>query len=284
MNRNILLILIIGTLFFGCTSESPQVGSPATGGDGMDDVTSPPTSGGAEDGGEESDAEDDDSTHTGDDDSDTIEHTSEDIDSDHETNLQSADVLMLGRSVTYHWMEDYMSLVWTCFDEDCYDGTIMGEYQGYDFIYHELDYPPEITDSAVEALDTYDSDVVFFKLCFVDFEPDESGYLLQRNKDIIETIYDEVVTKRNRKLIVGNALPMVSEYNDPLLVSDHKAYNSWLADFATSHDGIEVMDFYGEVAASDGSLKSEYAVASDDSHWNNQAYVAVTPDFLELLN
>ncbi|MBU1681693.1 hypothetical protein KKE38_02650, partial [Candidatus Micrarchaeota archaeon] len=95
---------------------------------------------------------------------------------------------------------------------------------------------------------------------------------------------DEVVTKRNRKLIVGNALPMVSEYNDPLLVSDHKAYNAWLADFAASHDGIEVMDFYGEVAASDGSLKSEYAVASDDSHWNNKAYAAVTPDFLELLN
>ncbi len=276
MNYNILLILIIGTLFLGCTT-SPQADSPATGGQETDNMTPP-------DGGSETtdpvEETYDDSTHA--EDNDTEGHISED--NDLENDLQSADVLMLGRSVTYYWMEDYMGLEWTCFDDDCYDGTVMGHYQGHDFIYHELDYPPEITNSAVEALDTYDSDVVFFKLCFVDFEPDESGYLLERNKGYIETMYDEVVTKRNRKLIVGNALPMVPEYNDPLLVSDHRDYNAWLNDFAASRDGIEVMDFYGTVAASDGSLKSGYEANPGDSHWSRDAYAAVTPDFLELLN
>jgi len=279
MNRNILLILIIGTLFFGCVSESPQA-EPAADEAETGDVTSEATGNGSE----TTDSVEDGSTHTEEDSYDIEEHVSEDDVSEHEIDLQSADVLMLGRSVTYYWMQDYMGLKWKCFDEDCYNGTIAGESHGYYFIYHELDYPPDITKSAAEALDRYDSEVVFFKLCFVDFEPDESGYLLERNKGYVETVYDEVVTKRNRKLIVGNALPMVPEYNDPLLVSDHKAYNAWLDSFAASHDGIEVMDFYGTVAASDGSLKSGYEANPGDSHWSRDAYEAVTPEFLELLN
>ncbi len=196
-------------------------------------------------------------------------------------------VLMLGRSVTYAWMEDYMGIPWECFDEECGEGTLAGPYHGHNFVYTEIDPPPGVVASAVNGLDNYygeDAGYVFFKLCFVDFEPDESGELLERNKRVVQDIYHEVVVVREKKLIIGNALPMVEMHNDPLIVSDHLAYNAWLEDFAAADDNVKVLDLYGTLSDSNGALKSEYAVSESDSHLNHEAYAQITPQLMALLD
>ncbi|MBD3210419.1 hypothetical protein GF318_03485 [Candidatus Micrarchaeota archaeon] len=196
---------------------------------------------------------------------------------------QDADVLVLGRSVAYGWLDGYMGLPWECFDEECHNGTLAGEYRGYHFTYHELDIPPAIADSAGDGMDRYGAETVFFKLCFADFEPDESGANAERNKGYVQEVYEDAVAGRNRKLIVGNALPKVSEQTDSALVSNHKVYNAWLDDFAATREGIGVLDLYGILADGNGSLKAEYALGPHDSHLSNEAYAAITPEFLELL-
>jgi len=193
-------------------------------------------------------------------------------------------VLMLGRSVTRNWM-DYLGAEYVCDDPDCNSATHRANLSGYQLINVELSSPPDIADSAISAVDTYgnEADTVFFKLCFVDFESDESGSNLAANEGYVQKVYDEIVTKRHKKLIMGNALPKVKGETDSALVANHKAYNAWLNNFASTHSDIKVLDLYGTVSESDGSLKSSYAVDSEDSHLNSAAYAQITPKFLSLL-
>ncbi|MBD3398083.1 hypothetical protein GF412_05840 [Candidatus Micrarchaeota archaeon] len=278
MYRNLLLVLFVGILLFGCPSNEeispaneagegafpedgqaePKVAEPDVPTEDTDESESPPP--------EEVPAEPD------------IPDTSV-------SPGDGKSILLLGRSVTYYWTE-YMGLEWTCDDEECITGSPRGEYNGYNFIYYELDYPPEIGNSAGVGMDTYGSDagIVFFKLCFADFEPDESGELLARNKRMVEDAYEEIVTKRGKTMIVGNALPMVAQYTEPVLVSDHLAYNSWLDDFASTHEDIYVLDLYGILVDSDGALKPEYAVSSEDSHLTTAAYEEITPEFFAVVS
>jgi len=193
-------------------------------------------------------------------------------------------VLMLGRSVTNGWME-YFGAEYVCADEECSIGTYEANYSGYRIIYYEMETPPQIIASAIGGLDEYGNmaETVFFKLCFDDFESDESGDNLKRNEGYVESIYNEVVVKRNKTLIVGNALPKVSEYTDQELVSNHRAYNQWLDGFARTHKDMEVLDLYGILSEPDGSLKSPYSLDQYDSHLNNAAYSQISPKFLDLL-
>jgi len=193
-------------------------------------------------------------------------------------------VLILGRSVAGAWME-YLGADYVCDDEPCETGTYQVDYSGYTFIYSELEVPPDIDDSAARAVDRYgkDADTVFFKLCFADFESDPYGDNLRDNEGYVQNVYDEIVTKRGKRLIVGNALPMVAEYTDQDLVSNHRAYNQWLDSFAASDDDVEVLDLYGMLADSGGSLRSDYALDAYDSHLNDAAYAEITPEFIRLL-
>ncbi len=276
MYRNLVLLLLVGLLLFGCPSTTKEGSSPPVEVDEQtfpteEHTETPETFEPLEEESAEAEPLEEDSTEP-----DTPD-----------TTVSSGDeksILLLGRSVTFYWTE-YMTLEWTCDDEECTTGSPRGEYEDYDFIYYELDYPPEIANSAGIGVDTYGSDAkfVFFKLCFVDFEPDESGELLARNKRMVEAAYTEIVTKRGKIMVVGNALPMVAQYTEPMLVSDHLAYNSYLDEFASTHEDIYVLDLYGILADSNGALKPEYAVSSEDSHLTNAAYDEITPEFFAII-
>lgn len=258
MNRVFTFILIAG-LLFGCTAETQdaQPEQPSVPADEIPDAVQ-------------------DETPEANDEAPGV--------SEPPSAAQSADVLLLGRSVAYGWTE-YMGLPWECDDEECATGSPRGEYGGHYFIYYELDYPPEIAQSAADGVDFYgqDAETVFFKFCFVDFAADDTLQNAKDNEGLVEDVYQYVVVDRGKKLIVGNALPQVAADTEPALVSNHKEFNSWLDNFAATHEDVEVLDLYGMLSAPDGSLKAEYAVDAHDSHLNTAGYDAITPEFLELL-
>jgi hypothetical protein len=198
--------------------------------------------------------------------------------------VKSRNVLMLGRSVTNGWM-NHLKGEWLCLDEKCDYYVYKANYSGYMFIYYELSSPPDIVATAIDGLNTYgnNADTVFFKLCFVDFEADSSGENFKRNTGYVESIYNEVVVKRNKKLIVGNALPMVSQYTDNELVSAHKKYNQWLNSFESSHAGVKVLNLYGILADANGNLKKNYALDQYDSHLKDVAYTEITSEFMKVI-
>jgi hypothetical protein len=183
------------------------------------------------------------------------------------------EVLLLGRSVAYGWSE-YMGLEWQ------EDESYLGEYDGKTIRYLAMDYPPDIDDSAIRAIGTYDPDIVFFKLCFVDFGS-EYGDMLADDKQYIQNVYNEAVVNRHKKLIVGNALPQVSRDTTPGLKQNHQEYDRWLNEFASTHEGVYVLDLYGLLADGNGALKAGYASSGDDSHPNSAGYAKITPVLMD---
>jgi hypothetical protein len=281
--RELILLVFFGLLMFGCTA--PAVGSvpDAVGNDTVgaeaipDEVDSDSKE--AEDS-EEGNEDDPGSPGQGD---------GNKAPGSGETAIESASsektkVLLLGRSVAYHWTE-YMGLEWTCDDENCATGSPRGEYDDYYFTYYELDYPPMIADSAAAGVNMYgqDAEIVFFKFCFVDFVPDHDMQNADDNIELTVDVYQEVVVEQGKKLIIGTALPKVSAHTEPALIGNHEKYNEWLEGFAASHDDIYVLDLNGMLADSDGSLMDDYQVNPEDSHLNSNGYARITPEFLDLL-
>lgn len=266
----IMILIVIGLLVFGCTGDTAPPGQPG--------------------------AQENLSQHSGTQDTTEVNDTAaatppgdvtrpQDVMPPTTGGTGSRTVLILGRSVAGAWME-YLGADYVCDDEACDTGTYQVDHGGYTFIYAELDTPPDIDDSALRAVDRYgqDANTVFFKLCFADFESDPYGGNLADNKGYVQNVYGGIVTQRHKKLIVGNALPMVAEYTDNDLVSNHRAYNQWLTSFAASHVDIEVLDLYGMLSDSSGNLKSQYPLDAYDSHLNDAAYAKITPGFMELLD
>ncbi len=179
------------------------------------------------------------------------------------------EVLLLGRSVAYGWSE-YMGLEWQ------EDESYLGRYDGKTIRYVAMDYPPDIDDSAIRAIDAYDPDVVFFKLCFVDFGS-EYGDMLADDEQYVENVYQEAVVNRHKKLIVGNALPQVARDTTVGLKQNHQEYDRWLSEFASTHEGVYVLDLHGLLSDGSGSLKAGYATSYEDSHPNSAGYAAITP-------
>ncbi|MEW6721818.1 MAG: SGNH/GDSL hydrolase family protein [Candidatus Micrarchaeota archaeon] len=184
-------------------------------------------------------------------------------------------ILILGRSVSYGWAS-FMGLEWQ------EDESYRGEYGGHDITYREVASPPDIAYSAADAMGEHDSDIVFFKLCFVDFG-EGYGDRLGEDKGYVEEVYREAVERRGRRLIVGNALPQVRMHSTEGMERNHEEFNEWLDSFAASHEGISVLDLHGMLADGDGSLNPAYAVAPDDSHLNDAAYAKITPEFFEIV-
>jgi hypothetical protein len=160
------------------------------------------------------------------------------------------------------------------------DESYLGTYQGKKIRYYQLSTPPDIADSAITAISTYDSDIVFFKLCFADFNGEQDN--LVENKRYVEEIYSEVVTKKHKKLIIGNALPQIAQDTTSEIKQEHQAYNSWLSNFAATHQHAQILDLYGMLSNSNGALKPEYAVG--DSHLNDNAYAKITPALIQAIN
>ncbi|MFH1393866.1 MAG: hypothetical protein ABII71_04315 [Candidatus Micrarchaeota archaeon] len=271
MTKTILLLLVFGLLFFGCTappetSAPEQVEAPAGPG-------SPHPEPGVSPEPEPETAPEPEVPPEAPEDGTLIP-----------AHPQGTQVLMTGRSVAYYWTE-YMGLEWTCDDEECATGSPRGNYDDYYFIYYELEYPPDIARSAADAVDMYggDAEVVFFKFCFVDFAADDSLQNAYDNEGLIEDVYQYVVVERGKKLIIGNALPQVRAHTEPALVANHREFNAWLDNFAATHGNVQVLDLNGMLTDSSGNLMSEYAVSADDSHLNSNGYARITPEFLELI-
>lgn len=229
----------------GTVGEGTQGGASDTGGTGPDDSVS------GNDGGDSSDVSDS---------------------SDSPDSKGKTEVLMLGRSVAYGWSE-YMGLEWQ--EDESYYGT----YEGKKIRYLHMDYPPDIDDSAIRAIRTYDPDIVFFKLCFVDFST-EYGDMLAEDKEYVENVYREAVMNRHKRLIVGNALPQVSRDTTSGLKQNHQEYDRWLDEFASTHANVSVLDLHGMLSDGSGALRSDYASSYEDSHPNRAGYARITPAFM----
>lgn len=194
--------------------------------------------------------------------------------SDEDGTVSDAEVYMLGRSVMEGWMTHWG-----------YDWSGPVDVEGHSLDYRVLEEPDGIAGSAGQYIaEAPEGSVVFFKFCFVDFsagDPTEERAILDRNEGYVRQVA-AAARDAGVKLIVGNALPQVASATTPGLVRQHRAYNAWLDDVAED-EGFDVYDFYGVLAGSDGALKSEYAVSSDDSHLNDEAYSKLDESFLPLL-
>jgi sugar phosphate isomerase/epimerase len=188
---------------------------------------------------------------------------------------------MCGRSVLAGWFEHWG---WD------YDPAHPVHFAGFELVYHEMDTPPGILDTAREAIREVSREgggALFFKLCFADFaggDEDTARSNLEDNKRIVRAVADAALGE-GLLLILGNALPMVREYTDEWLTWSHREYNRFLAELAAAHPGrIAILDLYGTLAAPGGWLRPEYALDPYDSHLNDAAYAALDPVLARVLD
>lgn len=186
--------------------------------------------------------------------------------------------MMLGRSVMGGWFTHWTGDTSRPYDKD-----------GFSLYYREIDGPDGIIDSVKSRVDedAGKASIIFFKLCFVDFNGDDRDSArsnLERNESYVKRAFDIVVTQGGKKLVIGNALPQVKSATSDDLVWNHREYNKWLDDFAASHAGaVWIFNEYGVLADGNGFLKSGYETASDDSHPNDAGYAAMDGPLFELL-
>ena len=189
--------------------------------------------------------------------------------------LNFADVYMMGRSVMGGWFSHW--------------GADPFTHGRFTLSYHELESPPDIVARAERIIDSIavgQNPVVFFKLCFVDYEGGDSATAqanLDRNLGYVQQVYDHCVTGRSLRLVLGNALPLVVRYHDTWLTWNHRQYNQKLTEFAAAHTNIKVFDLYSVLSDTNGDLLSNYATSSDDSHPNDAGYSALDGPFFAFL-
>ena len=186
-------------------------------------------------------------------------------------------IWMMGRSTMAGWFSHWGS-----------DGSTEVKNGRFVLGYKEVEPPPQIVNSVRNYLAAATRrPMVFFKLCFVDFEggsQEAAVANLQRNKTYVRRAYRVVVTRYHKRLIIGNALPKVAAETDAWLVWNHQQYNAWLSDFAAAHPGqVYIFDQYDILADDDGNLRADFASAVDDSHPNDAGYTAMDAVFFPFL-
>ncbi len=184
-----------------------------------------------------------------------------------DTAVTGAGLIMMGRSVMGGWFSHW--------------GGSPFEQGRFWLRYHEVRPPPDIVASAFTFLDTLvfiEPPVVFFKLCFVDFEGGDSASAqanLARNVGYVRSVY-ATARQYHFKMAVGNALPQLANATDPWLVWNHRQYNQRLLDLAAQHaDSLAVFDMYSVLSDAAGNLRPDYATGPDDSHPNDAGYTAL---------
>ena len=198
-----------------------------------------------------------------------------------ETGVRGSEVVhMCGRSVLGGWF-DYWG--WD------YDPENPVRFGSRCLVYHEMEVPPEIVDSARDAAReaAEGGGDMFFKLCFDDFTGgDEPGARenLRSNREIVREVVENAVEDKGLTLILGNALPKVREYTDEWLVWNQREYNRFLDELAREYgERVVVLDLYGVLAASGGWLRPEYTDDPYDSHLNADAYRALDGELSKAL-
>lgn len=195
--------------------------------------------------------------------------------SDNPNPPQSGSILMCGRSVMAGWFYYWGS-----------DTSQPVTLQGRTLYYGELSSPPDIVSSFSSQVGSHAGvNMAFFKLCFVDFDGssrEAAEANLAQNMSYVEQAY-AVCSSAGISMMIGNALPMVSQDTSSDLVWNHRQYNAFVNTFASQHSNCSVFDFYGVLADSNGALKAGYASSSEDSHPNGSAYAALTANFEAML-
>lgn len=190
---------------------------------------------------------------------------------------------MCGRSVLAGWFEHWG---WD------FDPANPVNFSGHKLVYHEMDIPPVILNTALESIRKVaragtGTNALFFKLCYADFSGGDEYSArsnLARNQGIVRSVADAALDA-NLALVLGNALPLVKEYTDDWLTWNHREYNRFLEELAAAHPGrIVVLDLYGTLASSEGWLRPEYALYPHDSHLNEAAYRALDPVLARVLD
>jgi hypothetical protein len=182
-------------------------------------------------------------------------------------------IQMCGRSVLGGWFS-YWGWDW--------DPDNPVSFAGRDLYYREMDTPPDIVDSARRVIRQAGEDgVVFFKLCFADFEGGDQETAeanLERNQDIIDAVVKASQGQPGQILLLGNALPVVENDCDQWMTWNQRAYNDYL-DGLTSMSSIRIVivDLYGALATPEGYLDPAYASDPYDSHPNQAGYEALDP-------
>lgn len=185
---------------------------------------------------------------------------------------------MMGRSV--------MSGLFNYWGNDTTTPYVRGRYT---FTYKALDGPPDIVDSVKRNLPTSNKkNVIFFKLCFVDFEGGSQGAAeanYERNKNYLRQVWNEVCKKRHMKLVIGTALPKVAGETDSYLIWNHTHYNDFIMRFKRLHPGsVRVFDMHKILTdSSTGAIKEGYQTAADDAHPNESGYRALDYYFCSFL-
>jgi hypothetical protein len=185
-------------------------------------------------------------------------------------------VLMMGRSVMRGW-----------FDHWGWDGDGALEREGRVFEYAELASPPDIASSAADYIEQApEGSVVFFKLCFVDFEAYSNQDIDARVDENVGYVRDvaAAAAKRDMVLIIGNALPRVRGETSAELRKLHRRYNDELEALAAGEADVYVLDLYGTLATANGALDARFAISPEDSHLAESAYEELDAQLFALLD
>lgn len=191
------------------------------------------------------------------------------------TGHHGIEVLMLGRSVTRGW-----------FDHWGYNGRDPVLRDGYALYYAELAPPPDIATSAAGYIAQVPAGtIVFFKLCYVDFEASSAAQVKAKLAENVGYVEKVIAAARAQgvTLVIGNALPRVAGETTRELVDLHEQYNKRLDELAAANKGVYVFDLYGTLAT-DAVLPRGLAVSPDDSHLNDVAYQVLDEAFFKRLD
>jgi len=199
--------------------------------------------------------------------------------------ISSGNIYMLGRSVLEGW---FVHWGWDWDDEHpvvhdrftLYHRYISAPWNGIDNMIDSIRI-------IVENIPSDRNPIIFFKLCFADFEGgDQYGAEtnLKRNEGIVDSVY-KIVSNYGYRLIVGNALPVPSSWIDQYMVWNQTEYNQWLLSLQTQHPGeVFIFDFYGILADDNGAIKDEYTDGEpDDAHPNEAGYNVLDTPFFNFL-
>jgi len=200
-------------------------------------------------------------------------------------------IAMCGRSTMGLWFKHWN---WP------YPLRIKFTYRSWPIAYHKyardnlyLEYlpidSPNIRDTRVEFgenmlrsftsyLDKGPYDAAFLKFCFVDF-PIEDTQWQARYDNLKKTVIaaHDSAAKKQLKLIVGNALPLLTPSDTTIHLQ--KAFNTWLNEFAASHKDVMVFDFFNLLTDEEGRMRKELARGNDDPHPNDRAFTLLDKAF-----
>jgi hypothetical protein len=185
-------------------------------------------------------------------------------------------IILHGRSVTEGWFKHW--------GVPAGRGARRGRFQLLHQVFepyqpHLREWPRQM--GAVAERFSRNVAAIQFKLCFVDFKEETN---LSVYFDLVREIYDEIVGRRKKVLIIGNALPAVKNESNAKIVAKHREYNRWLGEFAKRYPGrVLIFDQHLALADPTGYLKPEYAVSDWDSHLNQKGYAALDRAYFAFL-